>query len=130
VEPPAALSAHLAACPACRRWRAEDAAAWEALGALAEPAPPPGLAARVAEAVHRPGRGREGFGLTLGLLAATAALAGALVGAWLGSGLLAPPPDEEPAEPPEAAFALVFDAVPRGALDLPAPGALPPGRRP
>ncbi len=117
-EPGAALAAHLNACPACRRWREQDAAAWAALGTLAEPVPPPELAARIVEASGRI-RPREGFGTWLRLAAAGAALAGALAGAWLGSGLFPPPLESEPARAPEETYADMFDTMPAKAFGLP-----------
>jgi len=116
-ELPGELSAHLQACPACRGWREQDAAAWAALGALSEPVPPAGLAPRIVEAAEA-ARRRGRVGPLLKLAAAAAALAGALAGAWLGSGLF-PPPGPEPARAPEELFAEMFDAAPDRALDLP-----------
>ncbi len=116
-ELPEALAAHLRACPECRSWQEQDAGAWTALGALAQPVPPAGLVARIVEAGSR-ARGRGRVGPAFKLAAAAAALAGALAGAWLGSGLFGST-EIEPARAPEEVFADLFDAAPERALDLP-----------
>lgn len=121
------VATHLAACPDCRQWMERDAAAWQALGAIREPEPPAGLAGRIFERA-RPRSAFRLHRLVLGMAGAAALAAGIVYGVWIGRALSTSAPPAIHFEPPEVAYAELFDATPIGGLEHPSMG--PGGRQP